>query len=533
MLLSVDFGTSYTAAAFRDAHGTIRDVPLSFTGPSMPSAVFYTRGRLLLVGDAAIEAAQTDPLGFEASPKRRMDEPEAHLAGMFVPVIDLVAAVLEEAVAKAAEFLGEPPGQVVLTHPDQWRPALRKRLAVAAEVAGIDPQKTHLVTAATAAAGYYTATHDNLPVGARVVVFDYGAGTCNVAVLDKQPNGGFTVVVADGFDDLGGHDLDARVSAWAMGQLAAVNPALAQRLADPANAAGRLALGDRVRAGKETLSDADSAIIAVSGAEGDVSLTLSRAEFDQLIAADIARAVRLTESVLYQASTTRLVHEPVIIRLTGGSARIPLVQTRLAALGSVSTADDPKAILTHGALHAERIPALQLASPLEETAALAPPHKPARSGRRFKVTPALRKWSAGLALFAIIASGVGVAAFMIYGSAMMPKNAPTTAAPRTTLAPPAPKVPTAMEFTINVVVTDTQCQPGGGCVYKYTIEPKYIGLHPLPETPFTVLYEVVGGNAPQPGDFTVTKDQAKILKDVVLEGPPNAVLTANVLQVKG
>ena len=56
------------------------------------------------------------------------------------------------------------------------------------------------------------------------------------------------------------------------------------------------------------------------------------------------------------------------------------------------------------------------------------------------------------------------------------------------------------------------CAPGPGCTYKYTIEPKYIGLHPLPETPFTVHYQVTGGNAPQDGEFTVTKDQAKILQ---------------------
>src|SRR3546814_8547425 len=76
-----------------------------------------------------------------------------------------------------------------------------------------------------------------------------------------------------------------------------------------------------------------------------------------------------------------------------------------------------------------------------------------------------------------------------------------------------PKVPTPVEFAVNVVVTDTQCPPDvPACTYTYTIEPKYIGLHPLPETPFTVFYEVVGGNTPQKGEFTVHKDQAKILK---------------------
>jgi hypothetical protein len=151
-----------------------------------------------------------------------------------------------------------------------------------------------------------------------------------------------------------------------------------------------------------------------------------------------------------------------------------------------------------------------------------------------RVSRAVRKWSAGLALIALLASGVGVAAVMIFGNVTEAKQAPRATAPRTTLAPPPPKVPTPIEFAVNVVVTDQQCTAeSGACTYKYTIEPKYIGLHPLPETPFTVFYEVVGGNAPQKGEFTVRKNEAQILKDVVLEGPPAAQLKANVLQVVG
>jgi hypothetical protein len=143
----------------------------------------------------------------------------------------------------------------------------------------------------------------------------------------------------------------------------------------------------------------------------------------------------------------------------------------------------------------------------------------------------LRRLLAALAIVAMLIGGISVAAVLIFGDHSKP-TAPTTA-PRTTLAPPPPSVPTPKEFTINVVVTQQVCEPGPGCVYKYTIEPKYIGFHPLPTTPFTVKYEVQGGNLPQPGEFTVEGSQAKILKDVVLEGPPAARLQAVVLQVIG
>ena len=148
-----------------------------------------------------------------------------------------------------------------------------------------------------------------------------------------------------------------------------------------------------------------------------------------------------------------------------------------------------------------------------------------------RVSAAARRWFAVLALIAMVVGGLGIATATIFGNVSTPT--PRTAAPRTTHARPAPKVPTPVEFAITVKVTDQTCAPGGGCTYKYTIEPKYIGFHPLPETPFTVFYEVTGGLAPQKGEFTVHKDQAKILTDVVVEGPPGARLQATVTQVKG
>lgn len=140
----------------------------------------------------------------------------------------------------------------------------------------------------------------------------------------------------------------------------------------------------------------------------------------------------------------------------------------------------------------------------------------------------IRKLLAALAIFGMIASGVGIASVMIFSR---PDDQPVAA--RTPPPPPPPSVPTVKEFLIGVAVTATECDPAGLCRYTYTIDPKYVGLHPFPETPFTVRYEVTGGHAPQPGEFTVEGSQAQILKDVVVEGPPGATLQANVLEVIG
>ena len=92
-------------------------------------------------------------------------------------------------------------------------------------------------------------------------------------------------------------------------------------------------------------------------------------------------------------------------------------------------------------------------------------------------------------------------------------------------------MPTPEEFRVGVEVTGQQCADNGVCTYTYSIQPNYVGYHPLPEQDFTVFYEISGGNAPQPGNFTVSDGQARVFKDVTLEGPPGAQLQATVTQI--
>jgi len=138
-----------------------------------------------------------------------------------------------------------------------------------------------------------------------------------------------------------------------------------------------------------------------------------------------------------------------------------------------------------------------------------------------------RRLIAALAVFATVATGLGVSIAMITANDSPPPP------PRTTLAAPTPKVPTPAEFQIGVVVTDQKCADPGGCVYRYRVEPKYLGLHPLPDKEIKVLYQVTGGHQPQDGDFTVQGGQARVLQDVPLEGPPGAQLKAAVTKVVG
>jgi PknH-like extracellular domain/Hsp70 protein len=373
VVLAVDFGSSNTAAAYRDRRGAVHEIRLTTAGSLMPSGVLYRNGRIL-VGRTALQAAFSAPEAFEPTPKRRLADREILLGGALVKVTDLVAAVFAEVLVRARHVMGSEPDEVVVTHPDQWAAPLQQLLAGGAVAAGVDRRRLRMVSEAQAAAWFYAASAPNLGAGARLVVFDFGAGTCDVAVLERQPDGRFAVLASDGLDGLGGQDVDARIHAWVRKQLATRDPVLLAEVDDPRAIATRLTLNDRIRDAKEALSEASSAAIVVAGAAGSRVLQLTRGELDGLIGSDIARAVDLTKRVMASANARRPSPAAPTIYLTGGSSHIPLVHARLAELGPLGVLGDPKTVVVQGAL---RIPPPQ---PI-------PPHLPTPPQPRVRIPP--------------------------------------------------------------------------------------------------------------------------------------------------
>ena len=349
LMLSIDFGTSNTASAYRDRQGAVHEVRLTTAGTLMPSAVLYSAGQVL-VGRTALQAAFTAPEAFEPTPKRRLADREIFLAGTMVNVTELAAAVFAEVLARAGQVMGAAADEIVITHPDQWAQPLQRLLVAAAVAGGVDEQKLRLISEAQAAAWFYARTAPDLGAGSRLVVFDFGAGTCDVAALDRQPDGSFAVIAAEGLEGLGGQDMDARIHTWVRRQLAATDPVLLAEVNNPEAVATRLTLNDRIRDAKEALSESSSAAIVVAGSASTQVLQLTRDEFDELIGADIDRAVALTKRVIDTAHTRRPTPHPPTIYLTGGSASIPLVHTRLATLGPIGVLGDPKTVVVQGAL---------------------------------------------------------------------------------------------------------------------------------------------------------------------------------------
>src|SRR6266511_3923100 len=370
--LGVDLGTSNTVAVLRWPDGRTR--PLLFDGvPLLPSAVYLNSQGGLHVGRDALRLAALDPARLEPNPKRRIDEATVLLGSQEVSTVDLLAAVLAAVARAAVEAAGFLP-PAVLTYPASWGSARRAVLAGAAGKAGWPPPR--LVPEPVAAARYFAdVLRRPVPVGAAIAVFDFGAGTLDVAVV-RNTGTGFVVLGAGGVEDLGGLDVDAALVEHLGRLLAGTAPATWAALARPNSTAllrDRGRFWDDVRGAKEMLSRTPVAPVPVPGQDQAVHLT--REELDRLAAPLMHRAVYETAAVIHRCGLRP--DQLAGLFLVGGSSRLPIVARQLhAQLGVAPTVlEQPELPVAEGAL-AELVPAV--VSPAGAPVAVsAPPTSPA------------------------------------------------------------------------------------------------------------------------------------------------------------
>jgi Tol biopolymer transport system component len=371
--LGIDFGTSVTVAVLAGADRRIR--PLLFdASPLLPSAVFAGAG--LLTGVDAERSALARPGGLEPNPKRRIDEGTVWLGEREVPVVDLVAAVLDRVAGEGRRVTGGSVDEVVLTHPATWGRTRLDVLGEAARRAGLGV--VGFVAEPVAAAAYFTTVLGReLALGRCLVVYDLGAGTFDIGIV-RRTAAGLAVVAAAGLGDVGGLDLDAALVGHVRSLTAAAHGAW-RRLdwpETPADQHSRRALWHGARAAKEQLSRHTAADVHVPLVETDLHVT--REEFERVARPYLERTVEVTLDTLRAAAVPR--EQIAGVFLVGGSSRIPLAATLLhRALSIPPTAlDHPELVVAEGSLHVrhtELAPPAPPAghAPLASPAALARP----------------------------------------------------------------------------------------------------------------------------------------------------------------
>ncbi len=334
-VVGIDLGTTNSLAAFvvdgrpqvvRDRDGVAL----------VPSCISFHHDGTVLVGTAAKQRALSDPEHTIFSIKRLMGrtlkdlerelkliphqvierETEGgrkvlcvRIAGREYTPEELSAMILKEVRSRAGN-----PTKAVITVPAYFDDSQRQATRDAGRIAGLDVLR--IVNEPTAAALAYGLDRRRTGV---VAVYDLGGGTFDCSILSLS-DGVFKVLATNGDTFLGGDDFDRALMglvAREMGvDLAERNPELLQRLRDAAERT------------KIALSSAEAAELRVDMAGRSFTRSVTRAEFEELIRADIDRSLDRCRSALRDAGLKTSDIDEVV--LVGGSTRIPFVRARVA-----------------------------------------------------------------------------------------------------------------------------------------------------------------------------------------------------------
>lgn len=364
--LGVDFGTTTTLAA-RPRDASSATIPLGPAHRWMPTLVAVDRDLRFVVGEKATASAERSVI---RSIKSRLLSGEQSIdvttpdgVGRSVDVDDVVHAVLKEAAARIEQRtdLDVIDGlRARFGCPAVWTAGPRQRLAAIAAKAGFDLDVADILDEPIAAGISWVmgrfARGQAVPDG-RVVVFDCGGGTLDVATIEVRPGTPpeITVLSAAGHAEAG-DALDTSIAADLRVDLRTAGVDVESD--DRATELERLLRLAAQRLKEQLTTSMEASTEVGGGFEHIPTLRYERTRLETVFGPQLDHAVRVVFACLRAAelrkrglndaagarnmSNEALARDVAYVLLVGGMSRVPAVATRLSAEFPVATVEtDP------------------------------------------------------------------------------------------------------------------------------------------------------------------------------------------------
>jgi molecular chaperone DnaK len=348
-VIGIDLGTTNSCVAIIEG-GQPEVIANAEGARTTPSMVAFTESGEKLVGQIAKRQAITNPehtvfavkrligrkfdsdevkrfvaispFGVEAAPN---GDAWVRARGRVCSPQEISSVVLQKMRETAADFLGEPVTDAVITTPAYFNDAQRQATKEAGRIAGLNVLR--IINEPTAAALAYGLDQQGQR---RVAVFDLGGGTFDISILEIG-DGVFEVKSTNGNTYLGGEDFDQRIVTWLLerfktdtGLDVSGDKMALQRLKEAAERA------------KHELSSATSTDVNLPFLAADASgpkhlhAALTRDQLEALVADLIGQLVEPCETALEDAGMRREDVDEVI--LVGGMTRMPRIQKKVAEI---------------------------------------------------------------------------------------------------------------------------------------------------------------------------------------------------------
>jgi molecular chaperone DnaK len=346
--LGLDFGTTNTTAAFVNAVGQIRRVPVADGVYALPSVVHFPENGAPLVGEQARRALSDDPRRTVVDAKRFLGRRflsgfvgrhgrryawkpcegdgglvAARVGDEVVGLDDAALQIVLRMVELASGAAGERLTRVVLSCPAYFTHRQRSVLRSVARRAGL--HVVAMINEPTAAALRYASTHGGNRL---VLVCDLGGGTFDTTLIRVRD--GLVAVLANGGDPfLGGTDFDARIaralftSFEARHKIDLRGDAVVRQRVISAGEQAKIQLSSEEEA-RVTLPG----VTLIDGDYLDLNARLTREKLSKICAPLIDRVVELALETVANAGAEPGDLDEVV--LVGGQLKTPALQQRLA-----------------------------------------------------------------------------------------------------------------------------------------------------------------------------------------------------------
>ena len=344
----IDLGTTYSCIARVDEYGRPEILRNVDGGPTTPSVVLFDSPTDVVVGVQAKRQARIRPEMVSSLVKRHMGDADwrFHVHGQEYSAPAIASQILKAVAADAERTTGDNVRDVVITVPAYFGDEERKATKLAGELAGLNVVDiVNEPTAAAFAYGYGLMAGGAAAPERRVLVYDLGGGTFDTTVI-RVGASRVDVVATDGDHELGGADWDDRLASHLAAVFSEQCPTATDPLDDPYSLQDLLTEAEQAKA---SLSTRESVEVLVLHDSQRASITVTRAELEQLTAPLLERTFDLTRGVL-AAAAERGVERVDTVLLVGGMSKMPAVMQRLRdMLGVEPVLADPDLAVAQGA----------------------------------------------------------------------------------------------------------------------------------------------------------------------------------------
>ena len=327
VVLGNDLGTSSSAAAAM-IDGKIQLISFSDKNSTdvkpFHSVVSFFEDGSCLIGKPALEQSSYNPKGTVFNVKRMMGSGETiHVLNKSYLPQFISALLIMEMKIKAEKLLNETITKAVITVPAYFNDNQRQATRDAGKIAGLNVlQVLNEPVAASIAYGL-----NRLEEPTKILVFDMGAGTLDVSILEVD-NNFFEVLCTTGDTNLGGINVDEIIFQMLLGEIKKIKPN------ESMDELSKLQIMQLAESIKIKLSD-ETALdfvedIALTDSHIDLPITITREKFDSMIESILEKCKVCIADALKGANLTSDKIDKVV--LVGGSVKIPAIKKMVSEL---------------------------------------------------------------------------------------------------------------------------------------------------------------------------------------------------------